>query len=416
MATKKVSPYISLGEEDTNPLLDGSGSEIAIFIGPSSNPSPTTITKDSLKKYAKYAKAAKTVEAGGLGLDSNIENNPLLQVVKDFFVESAKTSTNDTGVSYCYAIDLGNAPTNALLQSALELCVMKPEITVIAITGLKNTTDNTYIGFNYEFMMATAQYLKDQRDKTRLQIAYFQAPADKTDADLISMTMGKLTTDGNRDTTNIIRNSRINIVENKYFGRTIARICLTPYYEEPGYNYYRTIEPASTDDAVEYFTERTPDEEDALCEAGIIFNRDEEYLDPIRPCICLATSTAYAYADMDRPNDALLHARRNADHQLRQLVKIVAIQLKRNETKTNIRYVKSDCESYLDTEYKSGYIQSDYGVEITEAFEDPYKLYLKANITPVNSTQAIIISAYIGYPAARVSDELTKVAATSEEE
>jgi hypothetical protein len=412
MPIKKVSPYISLGEEDTNPLLDGSGSEIAIFIGPSNNPSPNSIGKESIKKYIKYAKAAKTVEAGGLGLDSNINTNPLLQVVKDFFIESAKTTVTDRGVSYCYTIDLGTNPTNELYHQALELCVLKPEIQVIGIIGFK-TNDNEYLGFNYSFIQATSQYLKDQREKCRLQIAYFQAPPGKTDQDLINMTMGTLKEDGAYDLSNIIRNSRINIVENKYFGRTIARICLTPYYEEPGYNYYRTIEPASSDGATEYFIERTPEEEDALCEAGIIFNRDEEFLEPIRPCITLATSTAYANDDIDRPNDALLHARRNADHQLRQLVKIVSLQLKRNETKTNIRYVKSDCESYLDSEYKSGYIQNDYGVEITEAFEDPYKLYLKANITPVNSTQAILISAYIGYPEAKVSDELSKNANTN---
>lgn len=382
-------PKIEFAEEYTNPLLNGEGSEIAVFIGKTNNESPTTLTDDNLLKFTKYDKAAKATNAGGLGVEpEDISTNPLLNAVKDFFIESAKTETADTGSPYVYAIDLGSAPTTELFTKACELTFKKKEITAMAFV----------VDTDIALMTSIAAYLAEIHKKGQLRIAYFQAEATSTDADLIKLT--------DTTQTNHINNSRICIVENKYFGRTVARICLTPYYEEPGYNYYRSITPVATavtgDDT---FNERDDPVEDSLCEAGIIYNHDEEVVDPIRPCIALATSTAYALDD-ERPNDALLHARRNADHQLRELTKIIGLQLKRNETEVNLRYVKSDCESYLETEVKNKKLQSQYEVKVVESTSNPYSLYFTAKVVPVNSTQYIEVTGYVGAPNAKIVDEI----------
>lgn len=382
-------PKIEFAEENNNPLLSGEGGEIPVFIGKTNNESPTTISDDNLLKFTKYNKAAKATNAGGIGVEpEEITTNPLLAAIKDFFIESARTETDDTGVPYVYAIDLGSAPTVELFTKACELTFKKKEITVMAFVGQSDIA----------LMSAVATYLEGIHKKGQLRIAYFQPDAATTDTDLIKLT----------DTTQQthINNARICIPEYKFFGRTVARICLTPYYEEPGYHYYRSITPVATavtgDDT---FNERDDTVEDSLCEAGIIYNHDEEVVDPIRPCIALATSTAYALGD-ERPNDSLLHARRNADHQFRELQKIIGLQLKRNETEVNLRYVKSDCESYLLSEVKAKKLQSDYEVKVVESNSNPYSLYFTAKVVPVNSTQYIEVTGYVGAPNAKIVDEI----------
>ena len=122
----------------------------------------------------------------------------------------------------------------------------------------------------------------------------------------------------------VVNSSRVAIVEKEHLGKTIARICSTPYYIEPGYLPYMSVTTG-------LFEERSDDERDELFGTGLIFNEDDYTLPSITPRICLATSTAWGVEDHDmRVNDALIHARRNVDHHVRQILKIVAPQLKRN--------------------------------------------------------------------------------------
>src|SRR5574344_1408523 len=123
------APRITLFEEDSNSLLSGEGSEVPIFIGKSSNPSPTTLTADNLVQYKNYNKVKKAKSAGGL-YNPDDTNNPLLAAVKDFFIETAKIQIDDIGVPYIYVIDLGKEPTTELYAQALELSSKKSEIQV----------------------------------------------------------------------------------------------------------------------------------------------------------------------------------------------------------------------------------------------------------------------------------------------
>ena len=371
------APYLNFNETDYNPFLNGSGGEVAIFIGKTSN----TTKANTLLKFKNYKTANKTVESGGLGVENNNTPNPLLNVLKDFFIESSKTSTTDIGVNHVYAIDMGENPTIEDWITALNITSKKRDITLLAFVGITDIS----------FMYTVESFIKNLTSTGDLRIAYFQIPGD--DSTLIKYTDPKQET--------YIQKSRIYLVEEEYFGRTIANIALTPYYEEPGYSYYRSIEPGT-------FKERSIEEEDALFSAGIIFNRDEVCINPIKPCICCGVSTAFSIEESEeRPNDSLLHARRNADHQIRELFKIISPQLKRNETETNLRYIKSDCETYLENEYNNGYIHKDFEINVIESQINPFSLFITGKIVPVNSTLAIDVSCYIGEADLTVAEEIT---------
>ena len=194
-----------------------------------------------------------------------------------------------------------------------------------------------------------------------------------------------------------VQSSRVAIVEKEYFGKTIARICSTPYYIEPGYLPYMSV-------ATGVFKERSGDDRDALCMSGLIFNEDDYTLGTPISRICLATSTAWGVQDHDaRTTDSLIHARRNVDYQVRKMINIIAPQLKRNETSVTIRYVKNQLDLYLDKELSRGRIQ-EYWVDVVESSYNPYALLVRGRITPVNSTLAIEFENTVGSPYAIASD------------
>lgn len=195
----------------------------------------------------------------------------------------------------------------------------------------------------------------------------------------------------------VVNSSRVGIVEKEHLGKTLARICSTPYYLEPGYLPYMSISAG-------LFEERSKDDRDALFATGLIFNEDDYNLPTITPRICLATSTAWGIEDHDmRVTDALIHARRNVDHHIRKILKIIAPQLKRNETSVTLRHVQNQVDLYLDEELNKGTIM-EYSVEIHESSFNPYALLVKGRIVPINSTLGIDFENTIGSPYAVASD------------
>lgn len=393
-------PYIEYSETASNPLINGDGAQIPVFIGTSNN----TGNPSELKVYKNYTQAKTTVANGGLGLETETleTDNPLLFEIKQFFIESTGTATNrnDIGVPRVYAIDLGqaNAVTNEKIKNALEEIKKVREIEVVAFVGLEkdlssaadNDAKELLIKNQVALMRMVNTNLVEDTSEGRFKIAYFRSRKGASDTEIASYSNTPQTLEKS------INEVRICINEYPLFGKTIARICTTPYYEEPGYGAYSTVELGE-------FTARKPEERQALFDAGIIFGEDEYRLETPVPRICAGTSTAFG-SDLDeRPNDCLLHARRNADHQMREILKIIAPQLKRNETATNILYVEADCEAYLAREKDLGRLM-DYSITVEESDSNPYDLLVYASITPVNSTYAIDISCYVASPYTDATD------------
>ena len=140
---------------------------------------------------------------------------------------------------------------------------------------------------------------------------------------------------------------------------------------------------------------------------GLIFGEDDYTLSEVVPRMCLGVSSAFGKTQKAnyklRTVDSLLHARRNVDHQVREIYKIIAPQLKRNETSVILRYVQDEVMSYLDSELSKGTIM-EYEFSVEESSYNPYCLLVKGRIVPVNSTLAIEFKNTIGSPYAVASE------------
>ena len=219
----------------------------------------------------------------------------------------------------------------------------------------------------------------------QMGVEVFGLDGPDIDAELIAFT--------DDSETDYIQNKRVGLIEPKYFGKTVAKICTTPYWEEPGYTDFRSITPGE-------FGDRTPEEELALQDAGIIFIRDEIANSEIHPRINLAVSTAFATNPDNRPNDALLHARRNVDNLVRRVYDTLYSQLKRNETETNLSFLQSDIDVVVEEEICKGYMMDGTELEVLESETNPYDLKVEGVAVPVNSTLLIGFSLYVESPNA----------------
>lgn len=371
------TPKVRYFESDSNPTLDGDGAQIPIFIGISGNTTPTA----GIQRFKNFQACYKTVENGGIG--TTLESNPLLSAVNEFFQEAKKTNSEDTGVPYIYVIDLGTATTDTAKTwtDAMALAKSKREVQVEIYCGFKKEDTAANI---ISIMESAIESIVTDSESGNPRTAYFTV-SGVTDAELMAFT------DDSEDV--YIQNTRVGLIEPKYFGKTVAKICTTPYWEEPGYTDFRSIAPGE-------FGNRTPEEENTLQDAGIIFIRDEIASSEIHPRINLAVSTAFATNPDNRANDALLHARRNVDNLVRRVYDTLYSQLKRNETETNISFLQSDIDVVVEDEISKGYMMNGTELEVLESETNPFDLKVEGVAVPVNSTLLIGFSLYVESPNA----------------
>lgn len=382
------TPKVKYYEGTSNPTLNGEGGEIPIIIGISNNANPAA----GIQKFKNFSACNATVANGGLGTSTT--NNPLLAFLKDFFEENKKINSDDLSVPYVYVIDLGvgttttgngndavTSLTTAAWTNAMALAKSKREVQAEVFVGFKKAHGTSDI---IDLLKAAAESIDDDSEDGNPRIAYFTIEGC-TDAEL------KQIADDTQ--AKFIQDSRVGFAEHLLFGKTIANILCTPHDEEPGYSDYRSVTPGT-------FTERTPDEEDELQASGVIFNRDERAGSEIHPRINLAVSTAFGASADSRPNDALLHARRNVDQLIREAYMILYTQLKRNETETNINYLQSDLDVLVNAKIRNGEMHDGTEINVTEDEVNPYDLHAEGVAAPTNSTLLIGFSMYIEQPNA----------------
>lgn len=387
-------PGVYFNEEVTFEL-DGDGAKIPVFIGYTGNTSSSTYKTDGsvMQKFERWSDVNQAIDKGGLGVYSEDTSNTLLQVIHDFYEEAEITRTSDIGVPRIYVIDLGTASSNDNWLTAFSTCKSEEEIQLEVYVGLEKA-ETTNIKFK-DLVESAYASIKTETHSLQLRtgFAYPSVTADITsqavDSELIALTQP---TTGNQ-------RSRIGICEPFLFGKTIARICVTPYYIEPGFLEYRSIEPTDLID-------RTPAQELALQNAGIIFNRVEKTSSEKYVKIDLGTSTAFAQSP--RPADALFHARFNADHLLRAVFDACYPQIKANEQATNFVKLQTQIDKVIDDEVQLERMikwDEDLGqgtkLVVSESDSNPYDLYIKGTIQPVNCTVAIEVQATLNVAAVK---------------
>lgn len=348
-----------------------------------------TIAEDEILIFNRYSVAEQMVQS-----------EELKKVLKDFFLENSYYSAQDNlGVNAVMVVPLPtgqNKPTVSEFLNAYKLLRKYRKVTAIGCVGITAPQD---------IVVSLRQYLMEDQEDGVLKIAYIKAP-EKGANETISAYATRIAnlnqkhTEGTGQNTTTVdgaNSSRIAFIEPKFYGTLFAKICNTQYYLEPGYLPINSISAGE-------FDVLSSEERDMLCMSGLIFGEDDVLLPTTTPRICLGVSSAFgrpysatAQNYDTRPSDALLHARRNVDHHVREILGILAQQLKRNETSVTLRYVKNEVMGYLEGELNKGSIQA-YEFNVVESSYNPYCLLVTGAIVPVNSTLAIEFSNYIGAP------------------
>ena len=355
-----------------------------------------TVSDDEILIFNKYSVAEQL-----------IKSEEVLNDLKDFFLENSYYSAQDNlGVNAVMLIPLPETPTVQNFLDAYKILRKYRKITAIGCVGITPSES---------MLVALRQYLVEDQGEGQLKIAYIKAPA-KGQNETITQYATKIaqlnqthketkTVEGQSQEVDVegANSSRIAFIEPTHYGTLLAKICNTLYYIEPGYLPLNSL-------SVGEFEVLSNEERDKLCMSGLIFGEDDVLLPTTVPRICLGVSSAFGrpYSPTaqnydTRPADALLHARRNVDHHVREILGILAYQLKRNETNVTLRYVKNEVMGYLEEELSNGTIQA-YSFNVEESSYNPYCLLVTGAIVPVNSTLAIEFSNYIGAPYTIASD------------
>ena len=367
--------------EDVDYELSGVGSKIPVFIGKTGNAGSADYKVDGsvALKFTNYDDANKAITAGGIGLD-----NDLNKVLKNFFEEARLKQPDDIGVPHVYVIDVGAGTSRDAWLTAVETAFSKIDASIMAFVGTENiqyipTGESEPVSYSVVDLAKAVKVAIDTRTHTfELWNAFF-TKKDATDAQLIALT----------DATNGVQKSRIGIIEwdNYRFGKTVARICLTPFNQEVGFVKYRSVEAGE-------FPERNLTQKLALQNAGIIFNHDEMYSDEMNPRmnICLATS----YAATNKPADAMFHARFIADSLLKDIYEAIYPLIKANDTASNLVKIQVKIDTVIDEYIRNGdciSFNKDNGLGTRliaqPSDKDPYDVEIVGSIQPVNAILAI---------------------------
>ena len=375
MAITKI-PGVYLNEE-VDYELSGTGSKIPIWIGLTGNTGTASYKVDgtSIMKFTQYDDLNKATTDGGIGaVTGDTSTNTLNLTLKQFFKESALKQVDDIGVPYIYVIDVGDGTDKDAWLNAIETALSKNDADLLAFVGTENITNYSVV----DLMKATRAALETRTTTFEIFNAFF-TKKDATDEQLIALT----------DATNGIQKSRIGVVEwdDYRYGKSIARICLTPYSNEVGFLPYRSVEPGT-------FPDRTSAEKLALQNAGIIFNHDEIVNDAINPRmnLCLATS----FAATNKPADSMFHARFIADEVLKEIYEVAYPFIKANDTATNLVKLQVKVDTVVDSFIREGECvawNKDTGLGtrliVQESDKNPYDIEIVGSIQPVNAIIAI---------------------------
>ena len=389
MAIEKISGVYL--DEAVDYELSGTGSKIPVFIGLTGNTASTGYKVDGTQilKFTSYEDVNKANSAGGIGVvdaSATTDTNILNLVLRNFFEEAKLTKPDDIGVPYIYVIDVGDGTDRDSWLNALEYALIKNDADVLAFIGTENisytpTGSESSVSYSVvDLMKAVKEKLNSKTSTFELFNAFFTRK-DANDNQLIAIT----------NETYGVQKSRLGVIEWDSFrvGKSLARICLTPYDTEVGYLPYRSVEPRT-------FKERTSTQKLALQTAGIIFNHDEIVNDAIYPRMnrCVASS----YAATNRPADARFHARFIADQLLKEIYEVAYPFIKANDTATNLVKLQVKIDAVVDEFIREEKCiawnkDTEKGTRLTvqESSEDPYDIEITGYIQPVNAIDHILV-------------------------
>ena len=403
--------------------LTGEGSKIPVFIGKTGNTETGNYKVDgtNILKFSNKIDALKPVTGTDVTNNGNVQKwntitgigpvsdeNVLAKVINEFYDEAKLTQSSDIGVPYIYVVDIGDGTNyeawntalrevKALYDAPVEIYVGLDKCTSKKVynpdgTVKKDTEGNPVtepVTFS-QLIISACDAISEATEELNLRYG-FTYKSNATDDELKQLTTNLINQYPSDD---IQRLSRIGLVVEELFGKTIARICCTPNNTEPGYYAYRSISPDT-------FTRRVKEDALALQQNGIIFNRDEYINGNKYPKLNLCVSVAFANS-LNRPADSLFHARFNADDLLREVFEACYSQVKANESETNIAYLQTRINKIVNDRVAAEEMvkfndRTEEGTRliVNPSDNDPYSLIVTGQIQPVKCTIAIEVEATV---------------------
>lgn len=321
------------------------------------------------------------------------EENPLAKRIYEFYQESKLLQSTDIGVPYFYVIDCGDGTDVRVWENALETAKTLTDAEVEIYVGAEGINACTL----EEFYIKAVDSIFEDSEELDLRYGFGTLERQLNESlQEYDARLKKLANDlrNNYSTETLYKLSRFGLCEELLFGKTMARICCTPYNTEPGYFVYRSVSPNT-------FNKRLKEDMKSLQDNGIIFNRDEQVNGKKYPRINLCVACSFGSLT-DRPADSLFHARFNADDLLREVFEACFEQIKRNESETNIAYLQSDINRIVNARVINEEMvpyddRTEAGTRliVMEAEDEPYNLVVTGQIQPVKCTIAIRVQAII---------------------
>ena len=391
--------------------------------------------------------------------DTELEQNPLLNTIHDFCEETKMMTEEYVACPYFYVIDLGMADDITDWINSIETSKIKREIDFEMYVGFDGVMDNggtTPTSVNQEDFILAVNYdlymnrqpmgdfrkafhtklykynADDVADNPTLTEGNYVPPAyymrtttgrvnyKTIDTDLITLAKnltGLNNTPGASNniydkqfhtnettelydsitslTSNTVSKSRTYLIEPLWYGKTLGRICVTPYDMEPGYYEYNTL--TSYDIIL-----RRPNERLKLQLAGVIFNQLEET--SAEEYVKINRTQAVSSNLTPHPPDSLFQARHLVDQLIIKLFDAIYPQIKNKETETNLAYLQTQINKIINDAISNGDFVAPYTVNnerkgtffnLQESSEDAYDLEIIGMAQPVNCTYSIHIIAQI---------------------
>jgi len=418
--------------------LSGVGSKIPIFIGKTGNTTTNNYKVDGtvVLKFTNRNDVFRPVQGtdvteGGVtkkwqdatgilapntSLDDNTANGNLLaHVIKEFYDEARLLQASDIGVPYIYVIDVGAGTDLTAWTNAIATAKAYFDAPVEVYVGLDSYTTTTGTGNDAvtethipTLVKSIADSINTATVELNLRYAFFTTgyipKSDNTNQTVTDKNLGDLSDaiiNGYGSVEDKQKLSRVGLIEPLLFGKTVARICCTPYNIEPGYYAYRSVSNGTfIKRAVDGTTNGVSDGALYLQNKGVIFNRDEHINSSIYPKINLCTSLSFNQTD--RPADSLFHARFNADDLLRDVFEACYSQVKANESETNLAYLQTRVNKIVNDRVSSEDMikwneRTEEGTKLTVAQSDadPYSIIVSGQIQPQKCTIAIDVQATV---------------------
>jgi hypothetical protein len=386
-------------QEKVQKAYYGEGGEIPCFIGVTNN---SRVDATKITRYNTFKEISKSVDEGGIGatgdLEKDLETNPLLRILKDFYEETEPLDYDTPTVPYIYVVDVGVGENLNVWYTALETCKTYRDINLEVYYGIETLKEDLqpFIDKSMVSIQTQAKKLDLRRAFTTITHKYQNDEwVDVTDTDLINLAQANT------------KYNRLNLIEPTFFGKIMGKYCITRIGEESGYSVFNTI-------PVDSFKPRTPREQLSLQNSGVVFCRDEYSSNQFYPKINLGVCTCFGNPVDERPADALDSNRRIADYILMQVFDACYPQIKARETRTQIvvlqtkvnNIVYNAIENDLCVAYNQHKNPVGTQLVVEESDNNPYAMIVKGSIQPVNCTIAINVEATITQSAMKATEEV----------